>query len=272
MKPYFFVAGLGLCLALFMVAGCSDFSISPRLYMTSHSYRLDIVPQGLISNATIYVPLPVNHGKPMIGSDELTDQILGKATVSVEITQAIPPGLVLNSTVPNQDPPWFLKIKASELSLNESYHISLGKPEQVQSPLSFAETRFPLGNESVFLPKIDFSSPSPDQTRSPVSWQLTYDEGKISQKIPIFVDYSASPSTDLEIFSHVGASNTWKEKYDEQAENEYDDEFDWIHTGDAHGWQLAYGTFTAAKGSYPNFSSPVWQTVINQTQPDSGKT
>jgi len=262
MKPYFFVAGLGLCLALFMVAGCSDFSISPRLYMTSHSYRLDIVPHGLISNATIYVPLPVNHGKPMIGSDELTDQILGKATVSVEITQAIPPGLVLNSTVPNQDPPWFLKIKASELSLNESYHISLGKPEQVQSPLSFAETRFPLGNESVFLPKINLAACSTVQSNSPENWDFEYPGEEISQKIPIFVDYSASPSTDLEIFSETGAGNEWTEKYDEHASNYYEDEFDWTHTGEAHGWQIASGTFTAAKGSYPNFSSPVWQAVI----------
>jgi hypothetical protein len=63
----------------------------------------------------------------------------------------------------------------------------------------------------------------------------------------------------------VRVSNSWKEKYDESGWNDYVDNFNWEHTGPSYGWQVAEGDFIAAEGSYPDYSHPVWQKVLNET-------
>jgi hypothetical protein len=59
--------------------------------------------------------------------------------------------------------------------------------------------------------------------------------------------------------------NTWIEKNDESGGSSYWDKFDWNHAGPSHGWQVAEGDFIAAEGSYPDYSHPVWQKVLNET-------
>jgi hypothetical protein len=55
------------------------------------------------------------------------------------------------------------------------------------------------------------------------------------------------------------------ESYEEYRWNDYENQFDWMHSGPSHGWQIAEGTFTGAEGTYPNYSDPVWENVLNET-------
>ena len=262
MKIYTLFA-VSIILAM-LISGCTQSSFTPGYFQSARVYEIDITSSDTISNVTIYVPLPVNHEKPMLGPSELTEQTFRKDNFSVDIIQAIPQGLVINKPIPEKENySWYLKVTAMQISRENNFHIILGNPRSVSSPYSFVETRFPFGNESVFLPKIDFTIPSPaNLTLSPVTWDFDSATEKVTQKVPIFVEYSAPSSARVEIFSDIAGDNTWKEQDDESFGNSYDDEFDWTNTGEAHGWQIASGTFTAAKGSYPNFSSPVWQAVI----------
>ncbi|HXX54848.1 MAG TPA: hypothetical protein VEI81_01990 [Methanoregula sp.] len=247
-----------------LISGCTQSSFTPGFFHSARVYDLDITFSQAVANVTIYVPLPVNHGTPMIGANELTTKSLQKVNYSLEITREVPQELVINETIPNQvKNSWFLEIRAAMIAPEDNYGVTISYPGSVPSPYSFIETRYPIGNESVFLPKIDFPLPLPiNQTSSQVIWDLTYTPEKIPQKIPIFVNYSAPSSTRVEIFSRIAGSNTWKEYDDQHPMNSYQDDFDWTTTGDAHGWQIADGTFTYTEGSYPNFSSPVWQAAI----------
>lgn len=145
------------------------------------------------------------------------------------------------------------------------YDIEPSNRTSVKSPQLFSDTVNPLGNQSVFLPKINFSSPASVRIKPTYPYWIEYAPIKIPQQIPLYVEYTASPSAHVEIFSDIGVSNTWKEKYDENVWNDYEDYFDWHHTGASHGWQIANGEFTAADGIYPNLSHPLWQNVLNGT-------
>ncbi|KUL00688.1 MAG: Uncharacterized protein XE11_2377 [Methanomicrobiales archaeon 53_19] len=97
----------------------------------------------------------------------------------------------------------------------------------------------------------------------PYDYQLTPIE--VSQQIPIYAEYSASPTTRVTISSTISGANVWKEGYDAWISNSYADYYSWYHYGDSHGWQTARGTYEAAEGVYPKLSHPVWQEVLNRT-------
>ncbi len=86
----------------------------------------------------------------------------------------------------------------------------------------------------------------------------------VNQKVMLYADYSASPSTWVNIYSQVIVQNTWDQHWDTR-ENFYGDSYSWFHTGDSHGWQIAKGLFGGAGRDYPNLTSPVWQKVLNQS-------
>lgn len=86
----------------------------------------------------------------------------------------------------------------------------------------------------------------------------------VNQKVMLYADYSASPSTWVNIYSQVIVQNTWNQHWDTR-ENFYGDSYSWFHTGDSHNWQIAKGLFGGAGRDYPNLTSPVWQKVLNQS-------
>jgi hypothetical protein len=251
---------------LMISAGCSE-SADPRLFHTSIGYNLHIQTNEQISNMTCYIPLPVKNGMPMMGEIELTPGIFEKNNVSAEFVES-PPGMDLMGlyTLPNNSPVW-LKIQSDHLNPDTPQHIQydieLSNRTAEKSPLMFSDTVNPLGNQSVFLPKIHFASPVVVKITPTHPYWIQYTTIKSPQQIPVYAEYSASPSTHVEIFSKIGLSNTWKEEYDNYVWNDYDDYFDWQHTGPSQGWQIANGEFTAAEGIYPNLSDPLWQNVLN---------
>ncbi len=251
---------------LMISAGCSE-SVDPRLFYTSTEYNLHIQTSEQISNVTFYVPLPVKNGIPVMGETELTPGIFEKNIVSAGFIQS-PPGIDLQGvyTFPNNSPVW-LKIHTDYLDPDSpqhiQYNIELLNRNAQKSPLVFSDTVNPLSNQSVFLPKIYFSPSAAVRITPAHPYWIQYTTVKSPQKIPVYAEYFASPSAHIEIFSKIDGGNGWKEEYDNYVWNDYDDYFDWQHTGPSHGWQLANGEFTAAEGIYPNLSDPLWQNVLN---------
>jgi len=268
------------CLAIIglitLCAGCSVPEIDPRYFHTEREYSLHINSNEPLSNATFYIPLPVKNGIPLAGNGSLTADVFARDNVSVEFVRSPPvpdiPGLY---TVP-YNPPLWVKIHADVLTpaippgakpegYARAYAVDISNLSNPESPLAFPDTIYPLETGPVFLPKINFSAQPVTQTRGMRSHELYYTPVVIMQEIPIFAEYSASPSTTVEVFSKIDMSNSWSEGYDEYGMNEYREHFAWFHSGPSSGWQVAQGEFVAAEGSYPDYSNPVWQEVLNKT-------
>jgi len=77
MKPYFFAIGLGLCLALFTVAGCTS-ALDPRGFSNGFVYELSIRSSGPLTNTTFFLPLPVINNKPVAGNMSLGENLFSK--------------------------------------------------------------------------------------------------------------------------------------------------------------------------------------------------
>ncbi len=273
------VLGMAICLiALILAAGCSDFDANPRMFSLYYSYDLRMYTTGPITDVTIYLPLPVKRGVPMVGPVVLHESDFATSNLSVEFV-ASPPGLnlseILNQTdthPPSGNEPKYLKISADRVYLDKtqdgSYLIEIDNFTWLESPLSFADTVDPYFNETVFLPKLNFALPAPPEgipVNSTFSDWIQYPPIEVSQQVPIYAEYSASPATRVDISSSIHGSNAWKEGYDGGGYNSYADYYSWYHSGDSHGWQTASGMYIAARGVYPSFSHPVWQEVPNLT-------
>ncbi len=254
---------------LCFITGCSEFDINPRMFSSYVDYDLSIRVSEKISNATFYLPLPVKNNTPMINSILLDERQFQKDNISIEFVQ-YPPGIDMSDLNPLNNQSWFLKITAETIVPDHSgepeYDIEIENIISPESPLLFSNTFSPIVNESVFLPKLNFSPTEPMKSAPKSQYWFEYTPIKVQQKIPVYADYSASRSTRVEIYSSIHSSNSWKEKYDESGSNSYDDVYSWHQVGEVHGWQTAEGTYEVAKGIYPNLDHPVWLKVINTTK------
>jgi hypothetical protein len=266
---------MAICLlSLILIAGCFSSDPDPRMLSSGYSYSLRMHTTEPITNVTFYLPLPVKNGVPMVGQVVLHESDFAWNNLSFEIV-ASPPGLNLTGAYPAIDnEPRYLKISTDRVYLNEtqdgSYLIEIDNLTWLESPLSFADTVDPYFNETVFLPKLNFALPASNERMNetspypvPYDYQLT--AIAVSQQIPIYAEYSASPTTRVTISSTISGANVWMEGYDAWRSNSYADYYDWCHYGDSHGWQTASGKYKAARGVYPNLSHPVWQEVLNGT-------
>ncbi|HXX54847.1 MAG TPA: hypothetical protein VEI81_01985 [Methanoregula sp.] len=264
MKPYFFAIGLGLCLALFTVAGCTS-ALDPRGFSNGFVYELSIRSSGPLTNTTFFLPLPVINNKPVAGNMSLGENLFSKPNFSVQFIRS-PPGLNLSNSSFGNNEAWFIKIMSNKIVPdpvnNSAFEIFLVENVPLKSPTPFVNTLRPLEENSVFLPKVHFSPSQPVIKESQSPDRIEYVPVRDDEEIPVFVDYLAEPDTHVEIYSKLSQDNSWKEDYDSWISNYYQDSFDWTGTGDQHGWKLAQGILTSANGVYPNLSSPVWQAVI----------
>lgn len=266
--PFFLLASV--C-SLALAAGCSFVDPDPHTFSSYTSYELEILTSDTIANATFYIPLPVKNGYPMAGSRILDKDSFARYNFTVELTQT-PPGRNLTGISPGGDAPgWFLKIGNRQSIPHEDagvlYSVSIGNMTRLDSPLRFMDTVTPFGNEPVFLPKMDFSPRVPEKTivsRSRI-W-VEYDDTAAPQVIPVYAEYSAYPSTTVQIRSSITGSNQWGQYTDAWVGNSYTDYFTWDHSGESHGWQNATGKVLSGEGVYPDYDNPAWQKVLNRTR------
>jgi len=259
-----------LCVTLVISAGCIA-DPTPHTFSTNVDYKLQVISTGPLTNVTLYVPLPVKNGTPVAGTFVLTKQYFSQENISLDFVRS-PPGMDPNWTSPVPgETPIFLKIHADWFYPNKTNNIEYSffyeNRTLLDSPLAFPDTMYPFNNQSVFLQKINFSWKEPQVTASKYPDLIVYKDVDVNQKVMLYADYSASPSTWMNIYSQVLVQNKWDEHLDTW-DNFYVDSYTWFHTGDSTGWQVAKGLFGGASGYYPNLTSPTWQKVLDR---DAGK-
>jgi hypothetical protein len=256
---------------LVIISGCSN-DLDLRMLTTSVSYDLNIQTNETLSNVTFYIPLPVKDGKPVVG-----ERVLQESDFTTNGFQAKferdPKGWepkITTYQIPGEDP-WFVKITAEKIipqqNSNWQYSVVISNSSSISGPSMFMDTRYPMGNASIILPKVGFSPISPIDSQSNSLYALKYEEVRIPHFTEIYVDYSASPSTKVQIASILQQGNWWKEYDDSSNGNSCSEYVTWEHVGEAHGWYQAKDVLYAGRGVYPNLSSPEWQKVIEASSP-----
>lgn len=266
-----------LCLVILTAtAGC--ISKSPhRLCLSHHSYEILVDTNETITNVTLFIPVPVKNGTPGMGPVALDKELFERENFTIDLTRS-PPGsnASMAYSVPGSQP-WFLKVSADRIDPNPSnapeYSVELVNSTDSLSPEVFMNTLYPLGNESVILPKLDFSPPYHQEIASRSPEWIEYAPARTQQTTLVYADYSASPTTRVEIHSYLLGFNAWSDPLTpgvvntgiDGGGNEYQDSYSWTGTGESHGWHLAEGMYGSTKGVYPNFSHARWKEIVAAT-------
>jgi hypothetical protein len=266
-----------LCILILTVTtGCISES-PPRGCLSHYSFDIFIDVNETITNATFYIPVPVKNGIPRVGPVILDKDQFAQENFRVDLVQS-PPGLNLSGAYPVPgSQPWFLRISSEKIepkpSVGSEYTIEIVNSTHSYSPDVFMNSLYPLGNESVILPKLDFSPPFHQEidSRSP-EW-IEYAPARTQQTTLVYADYSASPTTRLEIHSYLLGFNAWSDPLTpgvvntgiDGGGNEYQDSYSWTGCGESHGWHLAEGMYGSTKGVYPNFSHARWKEIVAAT-------
>jgi len=254
-----------------VLSGClSATSEYPKFLRSRYDFSLHINTNAFLHNATFYVPLPVKSGTPMVGPQTLAPRDFEQEGYTITFTQS-PPGWNLDKPEEYQVPgsiPWFVVIH-TDLWPNDSYEVEIHTgPHDHTSPDLFANTLLPVGNESIILPKFDFSPPQPirkSQGNSSEGW-IEYTNISSKQRTWIYADYSTGSDTVMTVYLLVQGSNYWLDNYDRSIGNNYQDYFNEVLSGEYHGGRYISGEFIAGNMIYPDLSSSKWQQFIQKNK------
>lgn len=272
-RPYlesiiFVIASL---LLLSTITGCIT-DLDPRMSSSTHQYSINIQSDKPLENATFIIPIPIKNNTPMLGSNVFIVEDFQKEKIDIELIQ-FPAGLDL-TTVPQIEgyTPWFVVIHADRFIPDQTtltiYQMKKNiRIEQQKPNFSIINTLHPIGNESLIVPKYNFSWQEPYVDRIQAA-NIRYAPNSIPEKTMIYSDYQTSASTRVSIAFSLEGRNTWKQGYDDWIGNTYSEFFSKHFTGPQTGWFLINGEMKLQDGFYPNPNNPEWQEVlgINQTQ------
>jgi hypothetical protein len=249
------------CLIVFMslvfFSGCLFFDgyssdLYPDSFGSNYQYEVSFSSNQSLSNVTMLIPCPVRDKMPIIGNLRMNSSILKKGYYKIEKRGAEvspEPGFSLNVIKVNNS--WLLEVQADFLPRNVFYAFNVG--DYIRRPkYSYyaVQTRDPLGNESVFLPKTNLTTRLPDPpTRSDYMWIYHYPL-EISYTIPVYAEYRGPEGSELSITSRVESSNSWLQESERSVMNEYSDRFSGRFSGERPGWYLVNGTLTTGRGFY----------------------
>ena len=257
---------------LTLFAGCTSSLEYPAYLSATTTYDLNIKSDGSLSNATFYIPLPVRNDTPMVGSRELFPEDFQKPGYSVIFTKVLPAYNYSGEYLVPDSNPWYVRISSDQWP-NSSYNIEIVNGSySFHSPGEFLETRFPLGNQSVFLPKFNFTIPQSERKHPFISFspRIEYDTKNVPQTIPVYADYSAKPGAVVEIGFRLRGENSWLDGPDQWYTNGYTDVFSIRLKGQQNGWypsseKIVDGWFQVAYGIYPDLTEPKWEKFTNET-------
>ena len=201
----------------------------PYYFGSGNSYSLDLETDAPLTNATFLVPLPVQNGFPAIGFLNLTEGMFNK------------PGY--NCSIVSFEGNWYLRITADSIHPipgKQEYQVYFGDrserieytPRGYQVEYDDAEeypywinTRQPLGNETVFLPKYNVSVLEP-ATRSYTTGRGTYFNPVVLRyQTKIYAEFDSQNATSVNIYANLRGHNTWVERFQGSEGNWYSDSF-----------------------------------------------
>jgi hypothetical protein len=253
----------GLFIGFIVISsGCLNSGL-PDNFRSDALYELDISADIPLHNATFLIPLPVKNDTPMVGTLKLKQSLMENDNCSVEIIPA-PLDIPENISIPgHHNNTWYLKISTKENapdSVFNGYHILIQNIKELDKPDFPVNTYTPYANDSVFLPKQNFSPITPLKEPSQTSRSIVFRKSMTGYRIPVFIDIPSTQNASVRITSQIKGANIWS--YEDFIGNYYTDSFMYSHSGESHGWQNAQGTIIYADGVYPNISDPVWQKVL----------
>ena len=261
-------------LLLILYASCISTLEYPRELQRSERFQLRIDTDGPLQDATFYVPLPMKNGIPSIDDRILDKNDFIKTGFIVDFTLTPPErdatGAHLDEFTADTKDPWYLEIHATTWPKGSSdWDVSDVGPKYISSPLSFYNTLYPIGNESILLPKSEFIQP-----HTPIVQGINSNYGdtfyipqESRQSIEIYANYTGSEKTLVTVFVFIEGINSWRDVDDTNPSNRYTDEVYGILYNKL-GWNKLSGTFTAANGDYPDISSSKWQNLIQKSNSD----
>jgi hypothetical protein len=209
----------------------------------------------------------VKNDIPQVGEIPISRSDFERSNVSAEIVKS-PPGID-EVNPPREQPYWYILIRMDTLSPTERYYVEVSDYHTgLVPPIEFIQTLTPIGNESIILPKLNFSFSNPCPPVQQVQSHLYYQENIIAQQTQMFAEYHATPETRVFMQFYQTGVNQWREGYDDWLYNSYDDSFIWENEGSSHGWYLVSGEFSAGTGSYPDPSHPGWKNILKTSGAD----
>lgn len=253
--------------------GClSATSDYPKFLTSKYEYISEINTDAPLYNATFFIPLPIKDGRPLVGSRPLSSDDFPQEGYTVSFTKSPPSWNPIDIKtreflIPSNEP-WFVQIHADYWP-NGSYNIEIvNSSNYLISPTLFVNTLYPVGNESIFLPKLDFSPPIPVKKSklNPFSDWIEYTNQTTQQSTWIYADYSTDSHTSITVYMRIRGSNYWLDDFDTSVGNHYQDSFSEALKGESHGVFFMTGDFTAGNMIYPDLSSAKWQQFIQKNQ------
>ena len=255
------------------ISGCISTLEYPRELHRSERYHLSIETGAPLGNATFCVLLPVKNNSPTIGDRSLSTDNFMKQDFSIAFTRT-PPGRNLTGPHPGEyspegNEPWYLMVHADSWPNGTiEWDVSNVGERYIPSPLFFFNTAFPIGNESILLPKMEFSPPNPKVLkRYADSGSLVYDVPPYSgtQSTTAYAFYRNPFHASVTVVIFIEGMNSWKDVDDTNPGNYYNDYVSGSIKNE-EGWNKLTGTFTVAQGEYPDLTSPRWQRIIQENQ------
>jgi len=205
-----------------------------KYFFGHYDYDIRIHPYAPVSNLTIYLPLPIQNGIPKIGTLYLTPETFGNESY---IFGPLPSKSNFHFDIKEVNGIPFLKITADAMDSDQVYHFEDYESIHTPAYTYLINTRYPLGNESVFLPKFNLS----EYGRIPAELNYT---------TLIYADYTMEGSREFYISTGLDGSNNWALTSNAWISNSYTDDIQLKLYRIAPGWREVKGTMTVGTGEY----------------------
>jgi hypothetical protein len=199
-----------------------------------YNYDIRIHPYAPVSNLTVYLPLPIQNGIPKIGTLLLTPETFRNESYTFG---PLPSKSNFRFAIEEVNGIPFLKITADAMDSKQEYHFDDYESIHTPAYTYLINTRYPLGNESIFQPKSNLSN----YNRIPAELNYT---------TVVYAVYTMEGSGEFYISTGLSDSNNWALTSNAWISNSYTDDIQLKLYHVASGWQMVKGTMTVGTGNY----------------------
>lgn len=237
-------------------------------FMSNYEYDIIIESNSTLQNVTLYLPVPVFDDESEIGLEMVNGDYYNKPSnwnLSLEDTEyglmfkieaaeiqpvyhslpvAVPEPEPGSEDTEDEIPEEDQIVESNEYSEETPVLVSFdfGTSLEADHPIN---TRYPVGNESVLLPKHNLRG-SEDGSEIPLPEYINPEY--FDYESMVYAHYDASPDCEVQIFVELEGRNEWW-IYGWQY-NEYIDRISVRLTGPQAGWARAEGKLTTGDGIY----------------------